>query len=408
MTDQTNPSPAAVTPAMLQAGNAVTLGDRDSGPITLTWDELTRIYCAMRAAALAPVATERPGDWNSDATLTVTQDGDHVRVSVHNGKDGTATIEFGHKGRSPRTRAALLALAESMQADATPAPAVQAWSDPEDDPPACEPSDFVPPPRADGLTGVAALAPDGWGTTRALGGLMLSLERWKASTSQTAEPAWRRLVAACAAMVAADAADAAAAPVAPSEPLTRFCPGCGSVGPVPDTYRDCCPDGSDARMIPERLAGKCRNLFLLALDAAAPVAPQAAPDDDEFTVTAREALAWVLWHHLGGCSPIGQPIRFALGMGQHERMSELQIEGAKRWAKATGSTTEEFKKAEAAPVAQPLTPAQMCAGDLVAALMSIVSDGAPWGNRAASMASTARAALAKVAAAGQGQEGAAK
>lgn len=44
-----------VTPAMLQAGNAVTLGDRDSGPITLTWDELTRIYCAMQAAA-APVA----------------------------------------------------------------------------------------------------------------------------------------------------------------------------------------------------------------------------------------------------------------------------------------------------------------------------------------------------------------
>jgi hypothetical protein len=52
MTD-TTPRIHAVTPAMLQAGNAVTLGDRDSGPITLTWDELTRIYCAMRDAELA-------------------------------------------------------------------------------------------------------------------------------------------------------------------------------------------------------------------------------------------------------------------------------------------------------------------------------------------------------------------
>ena len=29
--------------------------------------------------------------------------------------------------------------------------------------------------------------------------------------------------------------------------LVRFCPGCGSVGPVPAEYHDCCPDGSKAR-----------------------------------------------------------------------------------------------------------------------------------------------------------------
>ena len=34
----------------------------------------------------------------------------------------------------------------------------------------------------------------------------------------------------------------------PLEPLTRFCPGCGSVGDVPAKYRDCCPDGSHARV----------------------------------------------------------------------------------------------------------------------------------------------------------------
>lgn len=50
------PSPATVTPAMCQAADRVTLGDRESGPITLSWDEYTRLYCAMRAAALAPAA----------------------------------------------------------------------------------------------------------------------------------------------------------------------------------------------------------------------------------------------------------------------------------------------------------------------------------------------------------------
>jgi hypothetical protein len=52
------------------------------------------------------------------------------------------------------------------------------------------------------------------------------------------------------------------------EAMTRFCPGCGSVGKVPDQYRDCCPDGTQARIIPEGLANKCHDLFMLALDGA--------------------------------------------------------------------------------------------------------------------------------------------
>lgn len=51
------------------------------------------------------------------------------------------------------------------------------------------------------------------------------------------------------------------------EPVIRFCPGCGSVGPVPDTFKDCCPDGKHAREIPEPLAQRCRDLFYLALEA---------------------------------------------------------------------------------------------------------------------------------------------
>ena len=49
------------------------------------------------------------------------------------------------------------------------------------------------------------------------------------------------------------------------EPLVRYCPGCGSVGPVDGKYRDCCPDGGRARMIPEPLANQCRDTFQIAV-----------------------------------------------------------------------------------------------------------------------------------------------
>jgi hypothetical protein len=235
---------------------------------------------------------------------------------------------------------------------------------------------------------------------------MLSLERWKASTSQTAEPAWRRLVAACAAMVAADAADAAAAPVAPSEPLTRFCPGCGSVGPVPDTYRDCCPDGSDARMIPERLAGKCRNLFLLALDAAAPVAPQAAPADP---------LDWPLPCDVTvghGTMRKGVKLRTLVA-----RMKALYAMATDKDADAVAERTSAERTALhaafvaqlAAPVAQPLTLDQI--GDLEA---GAGHQALNWDTRVSLVRAVERACaeawgvtLASTAAGqGQGQEGA--
>lgn len=73
---------------------------------------------------------------------------------------------------------------------------------------------------------------------------------------------------------------------AAQEPLVRYCPGCGSIGAVETKYRDCCPDGNEARMIPQALAEKCRATFRLAIKAAmadaaandaAPVAAQAQP-----------------------------------------------------------------------------------------------------------------------------------
>ena len=53
----------------------------------------------------------------------------------------------------------------------------------------------------------------------------------------------------------------------PLEPMTRFCPGCGSVGEVPAKSRDCCPDGSQARVIPAALAQQC-HAYIRALEDA--------------------------------------------------------------------------------------------------------------------------------------------
>ncbi len=80
-----------------------------------------------------------------------------------------------------------------------------------------------------------------------------------------------------------------------------------------------------------------------AIEAAEAYQPaQAVEMSPEFTDTARAAIAWVLWHHQGGSSPVGQPLRYSLGMGQHDRMSDHQITEAKRFAALSGATTEGF------------------------------------------------------------------
>lgn len=50
------------------------------------------------------------------------------------------------------------------------------------------------------------------------------------------------------------------------------------------------------------------------------------PLDDDV----RAALAFVLWHHQGGSSRIGQSMRLFLGLGEHERMSDTLVTEAKR------------------------------------------------------------------------------
>jgi hypothetical protein len=43
------------------------------------------------------------------------------------------------------------------------------------------------------------------------------------------------------------------------------------------------------------------------------------------------ALLWVLWHHQGGSSPVGQPIREALGIGQLDHLTDEQVALAKSY-----------------------------------------------------------------------------
>lgn len=61
-------------------------------------------------------------------------------------------------------------------------------------------------------------------------------------------------------------AQAAPQPAQP-ETLVRYCPDCGSIGPVPASARDCCPDGQHARMVPENFAKSCGETFMRAISA---------------------------------------------------------------------------------------------------------------------------------------------
>ena len=65
------------------------------------------------------------------------------------------------------------------------------------------------------------------------------------------------------------------------------------------------------------------------------------PDDDYIEhhpkrKNMESALLWTLYHHQGGSSPVGQPIRKLLGIGQHDRMTEEQISQAKSFGEKGG------------------------------------------------------------------------
>ena len=46
------------------------------------------------------------------------------------------------------------------------------------------------------------------------------------------------------------------------------------------------------------------------------------------------ALLWTLYHHQGASSPVGQPIRKLLGIGQYDRLTDEQLAAAKNFGGA--------------------------------------------------------------------------
>lgn len=51
-----------------------------------------------------------------------------------------------------------------------------------------------------------------------------------------------------------------------------------------------------------------------------------------------DALLWVLWHHQGANSQVGQPIRALLGIPRHARLNPGQIAAAKRFGETSTGT----------------------------------------------------------------------
>lgn len=49
-----------------------------------------------------------------------------------------------------------------------------------------------------------------------------------------------------------------------------------------------------------------------------------------------DALLWVLYHHQGGNSKTGQPIRKLLGIGQFKNLSYIQVKRAQRFSDGAG------------------------------------------------------------------------
>jgi len=113
--------------------------------------------------------------------------------------------------------------------------------------------------------------------------------------------------------------------------LGNGCDECGGIGAIWDT--------TDYQQMADEMAESL---------AASPA--QSVEMSPDFTDTARAAIAWVLWHHQGGSSPVGQPLRFSLGMGQHDRMTDHQIAEAKRFAQWAGASTEGFHRHKSAQV----------------------------------------------------------
>ena len=100
--------------------------------------------------------------------------------------------------------------------------------------------------------------------------------------------------------------------------------------------------------------------FQAGISAQTPPAEPTPSADSLDHLSDRAAVLWVLWHHQGGGSPIGQPLRRFLGLGQHERLGAASTQLAQRWHDsfvAGPASTEGTLPAEPAEPVPPPQPA---------------------------------------------------
>ncbi|WP_261534745.1 tail protein X [Burkholderia multivorans] len=71
----------------------------------------------------------------------------------------------------------------------------------------------------------------------------------------------------------------AIAAAAPAEEMIRFCPECGLLGDIPAGYEACCPDWSQARIVPKRFAELCAETFKLCVSQPFPESVAASADE---------------------------------------------------------------------------------------------------------------------------------
>lgn len=79
-------------------------------------------------------------------------------------------------------------------------------------------------------------------------------------------------------------------------------------------------------------------------------APQQPIPPLELSAQSRAMLLNVLWHHQGGSSPAGQPIRRMLGIGQHDHLTAEQVEAAKSVEHAIARAAVEADRAQRKPL----------------------------------------------------------
>jgi hypothetical protein len=110
--------------------------------------------------------------------------------------------------------------------------------------------------------------------------------------------------------------------------------------------------------------------------AIAPAEPTVAPDAD-FTDSARGALLWVLWHHQGATSAVGQAMRFALGMDAHAELTEWHLRQAKSWGTGIPGLAHQVATLPTAPHAQPPIAGEPVATPKDASRMQTLRQGHP-------------------------------